>query len=122
MTGAASDFDWRAQIEVKVLRFLLSRYPKATALPLAPTEIVEGQTPYGRSRTLLSKTQQRGRLDHIAQSGQDCPPEVPPIWDFGWKKRLEQSLEAERGTIRRREIESRARRERYATRRNRGYW
>lgn len=69
-----ADFGWRAELEARVLRFLLARYGAAPqAPPLGPLAVFEGTALYGRSRALLSQAQQRARLHHIAQVRLECP-------------------------------------------------
>lgn len=74
VAASDADFSWRAQLEARVMRFLLARYSAAPqAPPLGPLAVFEGAALYGQSRALLSQAQQRARLHHIAQVRLECP-------------------------------------------------
>ncbi|RYX82530.1 hypothetical protein EON83_19060 [bacterium] len=110
---AQSDPSWQAQIEVRVLRFLLARYEgKGEEMPLAPFPFYRGQSPYGRAHLPLSQQQMGERLRHIAEVERQRVAETPRFFD--WDRISYQDVLAHQ--------RSEARRERFRNRRNRGYW
>jgi len=72
LDAAQLDPSWSAQAEVRVLRFLLSRYEGAARESPVPVQpYYEGQAPHGRAKMPLSPRAQHGRLEHIAhQNGE----------------------------------------------------
>jgi len=68
LDAAQLDPAWSAQIEARVLRFLLSRYEGASQespVPIQP--FYRGEEPHGRAKVPLSPRAQRGRLEDVAR-------------------------------------------------------
>ncbi|BCM91301.1 hypothetical protein IAD21_03167 [Abditibacteriota bacterium] len=69
LEAAQDNSSWRAQIDVRILRFLLARYGGASeAAQLADFPLYEGEMVHGRAKALLSPREQEARLNHIART------------------------------------------------------
>jgi len=112
LDAAQLDPSWSAPLEVRVLRFLLSRHEGAAGESPVPVQpFYEGEAPHGRAKMPLSPRAQRGRLEHTAVTTRDSwPLEEPTLltsWELAMQKRDEEAI---------------VRHRRYQTRRERGYW
>lgn len=89
LQAAQNNFSWQAQIEARVLRFLLSRY-KVTGgeAPLVDFPLQEGDEPYGRAHSPLSQRQLRGRLNHIATTATEAHAQPPSISDRAFEAHM----------------------------------
>ncbi|BCM91300.1 hypothetical protein IAD21_03166 [Abditibacteriota bacterium] len=111
LEAAQTDPSWQGQVEARVLRFLLARYEgKGEDALLAPFPLYEGQSPYGRTHLPLTGRQIGERLRHIAKIDAERPHESSSFWDAIAYRDVERHKREE------------ARRERFRTRKERGYW
>ena len=71
----AAEFDpsWKAEVEKRVLRFLLSRYGGSReAQELGEFPFFEAPSPVGRARVSPTHYQLKWRLEHIARVVREC--------------------------------------------------
>lgn len=115
LEAASVDPSLKAQAEVRVLRFLLSRYRgQQDAAPLTSFPLYEGQPVRGRARMLLSRREQHQRLEEIAEVRRETDRAEE---QFSWRRELMIDLPA-------RIISESAYNEmmRQRRKRQRGYW
>ncbi|MBW3637578.1 MAG: hypothetical protein KY445_14110 [Armatimonadetes bacterium] len=116
---AQSNPSWRAQLEARVLRFLLRRYVEVSEMtPVPDRPLWRGPLPHGRAKMVLSPEQQRQRLQHLAAEGSEAQAE--PITVSG--RKIEEAAWSELERRRKQQEQCRNRQERRRKRRERGYW
>lgn len=93
LQAAQTEPTWNAPMEVRVLRFFLSRYGGwVESEPLPPFLVVEGKEPFGCARKRLSSEQKRVRLERIAQAKREAPPRPLSSWEILTQEREYQAM------------------------------
>lgn len=110
---------WRAQLEARVLRFLLRRYGEPSAMtPVPDRPLWRGPLPHGRAKMVLPPEQQRQRLQHLAVVGSEA--QVEPITASG--RKIEEAAWREMERRRKQQERHCKQQERRRKKQERGYW